>query len=596
MTSPTTTPSIRRSAARPPSTGWPRRWPRMASASSSTSSPITWASRATRNPWWLDVLENGPSSPRAAFFDIDWHPVKRELPDKVLLPVLPDQYGRVLEARQLGVELSEGAFFVRHAGARLPLSPDTYPQILAHRLDAARGAARRRARGAGRAAQHPHRARPPARPDGDGSGADRGAPAREGDRQAAARRPRQGVAGDPRARRRQSSGSLNGTEGRSRELRPPRPAPVRADVPARRLARRGRRGQLPPLLRREQPRRAADGGAGGLRRRAPARPAPRRRGQGRPACGSIIPTGSTRPSNTSGGSRKARSCRPRGASCPTSARATSRRSPRTTAPRSRPTRRRRRRGRSGSSPRRSSCPASPCPSGGPWRARRATTSWARSTGSSSIAAPRGAWRRSTGASRARARAWPTRPMRPSASSCRSRWRARSTSSAIAWTGSPSETASSATSRCRAWRARCARSSPPFPSIAPTWARTAGEPSARDRAYIEHAVASAERRNPTVNVSVFDFVRDALLLRYPRGGRCRGAGGAAPLRHALPADHRPRHGQGRRGHRALSLQPARVAERGGQRSRPLRRAHRGLSRQERPPPGALARHAPGHVDP
>ena len=42
----------------------------------------------------------------------------------------------------------------------------------------------------------------------------------------------------------------------------------------------------------------------------------------------------------------------------------------------------------------------------------------------------------------------------------------------------------------------------------------GEPSARDRAYIEHAVASAGRRNPTVNVSVFDFVRDALLLRYP----------------------------------------------------------------------------------
>ena len=88
------------------------------------------------NPWWLDVLENGPCSPRAAFFDIDWHPVKRELSGKVLLPVLPDQYGRVLEARQLGVELSEGAFFVRHAGARLPLSPDTYPQILAHRLDA----------------------------------------------------------------------------------------------------------------------------------------------------------------------------------------------------------------------------------------------------------------------------------------------------------------------------------------------------------------------------------------------------------------------------------------------------------------------------
>src|SRR5262249_58614630 len=41
-----------------------------------------------------------------------------------------------------------------------------------------------------------------------------------------------------------------------------------------------------------------------------------------------------------------------------------------------------------------------------------------------------------------------------------------------------------------------------------------EPSARDRAFIDRSVAEAERRNPTVNVSVFDFVRDALLLRHP----------------------------------------------------------------------------------
>ena len=87
------------------------------------------------NPWWLDVLENGPSSPRAAFFDIDWAPVRTELRDKVLLPFLPDQYGRVLEAQQLQLEFSEGAFFVRHAGARLPLSPDTYAQVLAHRVE-----------------------------------------------------------------------------------------------------------------------------------------------------------------------------------------------------------------------------------------------------------------------------------------------------------------------------------------------------------------------------------------------------------------------------------------------------------------------------
>src|SRR5438093_9145296 len=87
------------------------------------------------NPWWLDVLENGPSSPRAAVFDVDWNPPKPELRNKILLPVLPDQYGRVLESRQLQLELSDGAFFLRYAGARLPINPDTYSQILTHRLD-----------------------------------------------------------------------------------------------------------------------------------------------------------------------------------------------------------------------------------------------------------------------------------------------------------------------------------------------------------------------------------------------------------------------------------------------------------------------------
>ncbi len=87
------------------------------------------------NPWWFDVLENGPISPRAAFFDINWTPVKPELSGKVLLPVLPEQYGRVLETQQLQLEFVEGAFFVRYAGARLPISPDSYSQILAYRLE-----------------------------------------------------------------------------------------------------------------------------------------------------------------------------------------------------------------------------------------------------------------------------------------------------------------------------------------------------------------------------------------------------------------------------------------------------------------------------
>ena len=87
------------------------------------------------NPWWMDMLENGASSPRASFFDIEWSPPKPELRNKVLLPVLPDQYGRVLESGQLQLELADGAFVLRCAGARLPIAPDTYPRILTCRLE-----------------------------------------------------------------------------------------------------------------------------------------------------------------------------------------------------------------------------------------------------------------------------------------------------------------------------------------------------------------------------------------------------------------------------------------------------------------------------
>ena len=53
------------------------------------------------NHWWRDVLENGPSSAYARYFDIDWNPVKPELRDKVLLPILGEQYGIVLERGRL---------------------------------------------------------------------------------------------------------------------------------------------------------------------------------------------------------------------------------------------------------------------------------------------------------------------------------------------------------------------------------------------------------------------------------------------------------------------------------------------------------------
>jgi (1->4)-alpha-D-glucan 1-alpha-D-glucosylmutase len=90
------------------------------------------------NPWWLDVLENGPASRYAAFFDIDWTPAKPELRNTVLLPVLPDQYGKVLEQGGLALEFAEGAFFVRVNDARLPVAPETYPLILTRGIDGVR--------------------------------------------------------------------------------------------------------------------------------------------------------------------------------------------------------------------------------------------------------------------------------------------------------------------------------------------------------------------------------------------------------------------------------------------------------------------------
>jgi (1->4)-alpha-D-glucan 1-alpha-D-glucosylmutase len=89
----------------------------------------------TLNGWWRDVLENGPGSRYAAAFDIDWHPIKRELENKVLLPILADQYGSVLERQEIHVAYDEGAFLLRHGDHELPLAPKTWVSILSHQLD-----------------------------------------------------------------------------------------------------------------------------------------------------------------------------------------------------------------------------------------------------------------------------------------------------------------------------------------------------------------------------------------------------------------------------------------------------------------------------
>jgi (1->4)-alpha-D-glucan 1-alpha-D-glucosylmutase len=90
------------------------------------------------NRWWQNVLENGPASPYAGFFDIDWAPPKQVLQNKVLLPVLGDQYGKVLEQGEIRLGYDEGAFIIDFYNQRLPLAPHTWTAILAPALEQVR--------------------------------------------------------------------------------------------------------------------------------------------------------------------------------------------------------------------------------------------------------------------------------------------------------------------------------------------------------------------------------------------------------------------------------------------------------------------------
>ena len=91
----------------------------------------------SKNLYWWDVLENGPSSRYATWFDIDWQSAEVKLQNKVLIPVLGDQYGKVLASGQIQVEFKGGSFGVRYADHAFPLSPRSLAMILANAASSA---------------------------------------------------------------------------------------------------------------------------------------------------------------------------------------------------------------------------------------------------------------------------------------------------------------------------------------------------------------------------------------------------------------------------------------------------------------------------
>ncbi|HEY6483301.1 MAG TPA: malto-oligosyltrehalose synthase [Steroidobacteraceae bacterium] len=84
------------------------------------------------NAWWMDVLENGEGSLYADYFDIEWNPPNPVLRGRVLVPVLGDMYGDVLERGELELRFEHelGSFAIFYHEHRLPIDPKTYHRVL----------------------------------------------------------------------------------------------------------------------------------------------------------------------------------------------------------------------------------------------------------------------------------------------------------------------------------------------------------------------------------------------------------------------------------------------------------------------------------
>lgn len=82
------------------------------------------------NRWWWDVLENGPSSRFASYFDVDWD-TSDSHDNRILVPVLGDHSGRVVEAKELRVELNpDSRFVVRYHEQTYPAAPRSLGDLL----------------------------------------------------------------------------------------------------------------------------------------------------------------------------------------------------------------------------------------------------------------------------------------------------------------------------------------------------------------------------------------------------------------------------------------------------------------------------------
>ena len=92
------------------------------------------------NARWQDLLMFGPYSPYARYFDIDWDPLKPELRQKILLPLLGSPYGDALDRGEITLVYEDEHFCAAYHEHRFPLAPLTYAPVLECFLDQPEGA------------------------------------------------------------------------------------------------------------------------------------------------------------------------------------------------------------------------------------------------------------------------------------------------------------------------------------------------------------------------------------------------------------------------------------------------------------------------
>lgn len=91
------------------------------------------------NPWWSDVLEHGPSSRYASFFDIDWA-AGGDREARLLLPLLGAELEQAIANGEVALTLEESpavpgpdppcGVFLRYYERRFPLEPGSWPALL----------------------------------------------------------------------------------------------------------------------------------------------------------------------------------------------------------------------------------------------------------------------------------------------------------------------------------------------------------------------------------------------------------------------------------------------------------------------------------